>query len=109
MDPVLPSRHTWSQRTCKMVGIILSWFGRIWVAAAVVGLLNVCYALPPDLADDWLYNNGWVPVAPVAIPPDDVWWIVAVIVSLPGLGAVILGDKLRKRRAERALRLVFWR
>jgi len=91
-----------------MVGVTLSWVGRIWVAIAVVGLLNVCYALPPGVADDWLLNSGWVPVGVIPIPPDAIWWIVTVILALPGIGAVILGDNLRKRRADRASRDAYW-
>jgi hypothetical protein len=88
-----------------MIGATLSWFGRMWVGVAVVCLLNIDSVLSPSLADRWLFYSGWMPRVAVPGSEDTVWWIALVILALPGIIAVILGDTLRKRRAARVSRL----
>ena len=70
----------------KLFATILRWFGRIWCAIAVVAV-----------AVSYLFiflNDGWAALAEI-ISPWNFWNIIAVIIAFaPGVGAIMLADKL---------------
>lgn len=89
-----------------MLDATLSWFGRIWIATGVLGMLVYYFGLPSSLTNDWaLFHLGWVPIGAVPNPVNILWWIAMVIIVSPGLGALFLRDRLRERKnADRLLR-----
>lgn len=80
-----------------MIDVILSWSGRVWITATVLVMLAIYFNLAgtEDLA---LFHIGWVPMLAIPNPVNVLWWIAAMIVASPGFGALIIRDKLRKRR-----------
>ena len=83
----------------RMIEVTLLWFGRLWIAAAIVGMVIVYFLLPSNLTNDWaMFHIAWVPMFAVPNPVNIVWWVATVVAALPGIGAFVVRDKLRKKR-----------
>ena len=76
----------------RVLGIVIYWIGNVlfYGAAAVIAAL-ILYG--------WYQNGfGWVQDT---LSPFNVWnWLATVIVLAPGMGLIMLGEKLRAK-AER--------
>jgi hypothetical protein len=84
-----------------MIDSILSWFGRVWITAVILAMFYLEFTEPSH--EVWaLFHIGWAPFFPIPNPTGVFRWIVttiaAIIVALPGFGALLLRDKLRKKR-----------
>jgi uncharacterized membrane protein len=77
----------------------LLWFGRIWIAAVLIGMTVVDFLIPSRITADWaLFHVGWAPIAPVPNPANVLWWVATVALAAPGAGALVLRDQLRRRQ-----------
>jgi hypothetical protein len=91
-----------------MIDASLTWFGRIWITVVVLAMLAFYFDLPSTLTDDWAaFHVGWVPMIAVPNPANVLWWTATVLVALPGIGALVLRNKLRERIQRRRIESMF--
>ena len=76
----------------------LSWFGRIWIAVTILGMLGFYFfGFRPSITERWvLAHIGRPPTFQDLNQPDIDWWVATIIVALPGVAALILRDILRR-------------
>ena len=80
--------------------VALSWIGRIWIALAIAAMTILDFAAPRRVFEDWaLFHIGWVPIIAMPNPANVVWWVATVALAAPGIGALVLSGRLRRRGA----------